>query len=119
MTERQKLEKRLDDIVSEIVRKRDKCCITCGGNKDSAGHFMKRRHNGTRWNLTNVNAQCWDCNRNDDWEAYKSAMIMQYGEEVTENIITLAHSNVNYSNSDLKDLYSELLECKHNLFNCD
>ena len=65
-TERQKIVKKLDKIVSEIVRKRDKVCVQCGGDyRLGAGHVFSRVHYATRWDVSekgNVFCQCWKCN---------------------------------------------------------
>ena len=61
MGERQNLEKRLDELVSNIVRRRDLIngCITCGCamiyETSTAGHFIHRSHRCVRWSLVNVN----------------------------------------------------------------
>jgi len=116
MTQRQKTEKKLDDIVRDIIKKRDekRGCITCGQNCAlTTGHFMKRRHLATRWNLTNVNGQCWECNSKDDWEEYKAAMITKYGEPVTESIISLARLDIRFTTAELEEKY-ERLKSIHN-----
>lgn len=116
MVERQKLEKKLDTIVREIISLRDKECITCGSkNSLTAGYFMKRRHLATRWDLHNVNGQCWECNGKDNWNEYYNAMITRYGYSVTERMIRSARSDVKLSNGDLKELYEELVIIKNEL----
>ena len=95
----------LDKIVSEIVRARDKICITCRLEKPlTAGHFMKRRHMAVRWNLHNVNGQCWDCNLEDNWDTYREEMINKYGEAETDLIVSLARREEKWSEKDLKEM---------------
>jgi hypothetical protein len=95
----------LDKMISEVVRLRDKICITCGCEKPlTAGHFMKRRHMATRWNLHNVNGQCWQCNFEDNWEKYREAMIIKYGSAETESIISLGRTETKWSEKNLKEL---------------
>ncbi len=102
---RKTVEQRLDKVVSEIIRGRDRVCITCDRELPlSAGHFMKRRHTATRWNLHNVNGQCMDCNRDDNWEVYKDAMIIKYGLEETSLIISLARADIKLATSELEQL---------------
>jgi hypothetical protein len=112
MTERQKIENRLDMLCSRIVRNRDSNCITCGKRLNdsisTAGHYMKRRHHGTRWDLRNLNAQCVQCNISDDTEAYRKAMENRYGDEITRQIESDARKNIKYSANELKDLYNKL-----------
>lgn len=65
---RKNLIKRLDDIVSKIVRLRDKKCVTCGSTQQlGCGHVFSRSHYATRWDLENCHAQCWKCNYNARW----------------------------------------------------
>lgn len=122
MTERQAIEKRLDDLLSRIVRRRDlkNGCITCGKpmiyETSTAGHFMHRANLCTRWSVINVNAQCWDCNRADDSAVYEQAMIRKYGDELTLKIKTLARLSCHYSVSDLREFYRELIEIEKQLF---
>ena len=68
---------RADDAFSILVRTigtrpggpdglRWGCCVTCGKAKTfsglQAGHFVGRKHFGTRWDLQNVKPQCPYCN---------------------------------------------------------
>lgn len=62
----------LDEVFSRYIRRRD-CpngigrCISCGAlisyDTCDAGHYIGRAHTATRWNETNVHAQCRICNR--------------------------------------------------------
>ena len=109
MTRRQKIEAKLDDIVSQIIRKRDKSCITCGCETGlSTGHFMKRRHLATRWSLQNCNAQCFTCNCEDDWDKYREAMKRVHGEEITEQLITTSRADIKFTTSELEEMYEQL-----------
>jgi len=112
MTERQKIEKRLNAKVSQIVRNRDTNCITCNMPLNdltfTPGHFMKRANKGTCWDLRNVNGQCLMCNDEDNWMLYKEKMIEKYGIEITEELIRTARSNIKFSVNDLKELLVQL-----------
>ncbi len=67
-------EKKLDNLVKEIVFLRDKDCVTCpiwynikpethhGSNVMQPGHLIKRGCKTVRWNLKNVYKQCKTCN---------------------------------------------------------
>jgi len=116
MTERQRIEDQLDDIVSRIVRQRDHRCITCDRpmiyETATAGHFMHRSNHCVRWSLVNVNGQCWPCNRDDDSVRYEQAMIRRYGEELTAKIKVLARLPCHQSVDDLREIYRELQEIK-------
>ena len=105
---RQKLEKELDRAVRRIVLLRDKNCITCSCGLDTwnatPGHFFKRRHRCTRWNLKNVNGQCVTCNTKDDDAVYRQAMIFIYGQAVVDDLEYRAHQSCKYSTTELKEL---------------
>lgn len=72
-----KVEADLDAVLSQFIRLRD-CdglfgygrCISCGKTisyqTSEAGHFIPRRSRAVRWDERNVNAQCYECNRNQD-----------------------------------------------------
>ncbi len=67
-------EKKLDELVKEIIFLRDKDCVTCpiwydikllshhGSNVMQPGHFIKRGCKTVRWDLRNVYKQCKTCN---------------------------------------------------------
>jgi len=121
MTERQRLEKQLDDITSRIVRRRDlkNGCITCGRpmiyETSTAGHFVHRSSRCTRWSLVNVNAQCYDCNRQDDTAKYEQAMIRKYGETLTEKIKQLGRRDCKHSVRELREFLKQLREIEKQL----
>lgn len=97
-TERSRLKKNLDRIVSMIVRKRDKWCIICGQPVEfndkgdpitnDCGHFLGRKVDATRWDLKNCNCQCRSCNwkHNDNPMPYYYAMLNKYGMEIIEDL---------------------------------
>ena len=69
------LHRDLDIAFSRYIRGRD-CegkqgygiCISCNHtityHTSEAGHFIKRGKQNVRWDVRNVHAQCWECNRN-------------------------------------------------------
>ena len=70
---RKGLEKKLDQLVKEIVFIRDKHCVSCpiwkelkegfkGSNIMQPGHLFKRGSKNIRWDLRNVYQQCKTCN---------------------------------------------------------
>ena len=121
MGERQNLEKRLDELVSHIVRRRDLIngCITCGRamiyETSTAGHFIHRSHRCVRWSLVNVNAQCYDCQRQDNKQVYEAAMIRKYGDELTQKIKKIGRGDCKHSVADLREFYRELKEYQNQL----
>ena len=53
----------LDDVVSQIVRARDKYCVLCGESfRLQCGHLFSRVNHSTRWDLNNCFGQCPGCN---------------------------------------------------------
>ncbi len=65
------LKRRLWDVFSKYIRKRDKnICFTCGrkgeGSGMHAGHFISKQIGGIAlyFDERNVNAQCYNCNIN-------------------------------------------------------
>ena len=60
-TERQKLEKKLDDLWRECIQVRDRTCRICNhSGRLEAHHIMGRRHNATRWDIENGILLCWN-----------------------------------------------------------
>lgn len=107
---------RLDKVFSIYVRRRDvdKGCISCGQalrfDYCDAGHYIPRTHTATRWNVYNVNAQCYTCNRLLDGNiaAYRQGLIKRYGIEVVERLEKLKHTTVKVSNRDIKQLIKRI-----------
>lgn len=112
MTDRQKMIKKLDDLIRDMVRERDQNCITCGiqltpANR-TAGHFIHRRHLGTRWDVSNVWRQCNDCNIQDNDDRFSYALRNACSEKLVRDLITAGHQNNHFSISDLKTIYEKL-----------
>ena len=73
----------LDRLVSVIVRRRGRQCVTCGETRGlQCSHFYSRRYLRTRFDLRNCNAMCASCNRrhDEDKEPYLRFMNEHYGE---------------------------------------
>ncbi len=95
----------LDRIFSEYIRRRDADdkgyvrCISCGKIiqwKDSdCGHYINRKHNSTRYDEFNCNAQCRACNRFDEGniQGYRKGLIRKYGENVV-NMLEIKKHNI-------------------------
>ena len=117
------LEKKLDKLFSDCVRQRDMNgrCITCGRPFHgmfvmvTCGHFRKRRHLMTRWNLENAYGQCWKCNSEDNDAKFTAVLIEMLGEEKMTELVDLSHEEVHLTYTDLKEIYDALLEYKHKL----
>jgi Bacteriophage Lambda NinG protein. len=86
----------LDRVFSEYIRRRDADenglirCISCGKivpwKESDCGHYINRKHNSTRYDEKNCNAQCRSCNRFDEGniQGYRKGLIAKYGEKATE-----------------------------------
>ena len=82
----------LDRLVSVIVRRRDRRCVTCGEALGlQCSHFYSRRYLRTRFDLSNCNAMCAACNRrhNEDPEPYLRFMVERYGGEAVAELDVL------------------------------
>lgn len=99
------LEKKLDRIFSEWVRRRAADeggtveCVTCGKlmhwKESHAGHFIKRQHRGggLRHHPLNVHVQCVRCNvymggQQDEYAAY---ILRKYGAETLDELMRIKH----------------------------
>lgn len=94
----------LDRIFSEFVRIRDSDsngiirCISCGKivswKESDCGHYINRKHNSTRYDEKNCNAQCRSCNRFDEGniQGYRKGLIVKYGEYAV-NILEMKKYN--------------------------
>ena len=86
----------LDRVFSEYIRRRDAdqngliICISCGKiapwKESDCGHYINRKHNSTRYDEKNCNAQCRSCNRFDEGniQGYRKGLISKYGEKAVE-----------------------------------
>ena len=114
MTERQRIEHKLDTVIREIVRFRDSECITCGSKSNlTVGHFIKRRHTITRWDLMNVHGQCWECNSRDNQQEYHDAMLKLYPETAVKQLIDTSRLDIRFTNYELKEIYDKLIDYKN------
>lgn len=109
---RKRLVKRLDEIVSQIVRKRDKKCVTCGSVKQlGCGHIFSRAHYSTRWDLDNCHAQCWVCNYKARWSDtifYPEWYREKFGEKKFLKLYEKWKTITHYKDSDLNVLLEAL-----------
>ena len=92
--ERKKLVKKLDEVVREICRKRDKSCVTCGSTEAlQCSHLIGRNRKTVRWNLVNVNMQCSRCHcyhHNQSEQRYTRWFIAHYGLIVYDDLVKLS-----------------------------
>jgi hypothetical protein len=114
-TARQKITDKLDKIVSEIIRLRDKKCVMCGSTKKLGnGHIFSRRHNSLRWDITgdgNCHAQCWKHNYTHstrDPYPYYNWYINKFGKKRFDSLHKEWRTIKKYRMPDLRELYEEL-----------
>lgn len=65
-------------------RDKDKCCISCGGPVEQAGHYFSAgHHSALRFNEVNVNGQCVRCNyfEHGNLIHYRAGLVKKYGEQ--------------------------------------
>lgn len=106
------LVKKLDAVFSKYIRQRDskngvfKCC-SCGQIKvisqADAGHFINRKWMPTRWDESNVHAQCMACNRFDEGNhaGYALFMANKYGVKHIEYLLANSHTTSDYSDFEV------------------
>jgi hypothetical protein len=86
-TERQVIDDQCMELLKQIVRLRDKTCVTpgksCGGYL-CASHWKPRGQKQVKYDLRNVNCQCSNCNQrhNHYTSFYDIYMMRKYGPEV-------------------------------------
>ena len=91
--------KKLDRVFSKYIRLRDRIdggdfayCCTCGRPKPlkemDAGHFINRRHYGTRFDERNVHSQCRKCNRFEEGKLYEYGLFLKekYGDDIIDRL---------------------------------
>ena len=125
--ERKTVIERLDRTVSRIVRignadSRGFCtCYTCGRklpwSEMDCGHFFKRGHINTRFDLMNVVPQCRVCNRvlNGNYKVFEKKMRKDLTEQEYASLERRAYCSNKPSTMELKILLSALEKYLSNL----
>lgn len=101
----------LDRLVSLIVRRRDRRCITCGEQRGlQCSHFHSRRYLATRFDLRNCNAMCAACNRrhNEDPGPYLEFMNERYGFDVVRELKRLRRCSSKVEDEELARVLERL-----------
>lgn len=103
---------KLDKIFSIYIRLRDSdengyCkCITCPTikhwKKMDCGHYVKRQHQGVRYNEKNCASQCKNCNWNlqGNDAIYKEKIIELYGREIHD--LLKSAERINFKRTQLE-----------------
>jgi len=109
---RKKLIENLDTVFSQYIRLRDAdqegyCrCVTCGEKhywkRIQAGHFISRKHYATRWDETNVHAQCVACNVFRAGEQYKYSLFL--GADISHELLEKSRELVKYADFELEEM---------------
>lgn len=91
-----KLVEKLDTVFSLYIRKSAANeqgivkCYTCGAYHEwkyvDAGHYISRRHFGTRWEEKNVKPQCKKCNifNQGSADTFAAHLVREYGSTILE-----------------------------------
>lgn len=114
------LKKKLDDIFSKYIRRRDHgICFSCGKTKhwkeQQAGHYIKRSRNITRYDERNVHCQCVKCNMFDggNYPEYTKALIGRYGHDIIDYLVDKSKEDKQFTVEELQeliDIYSKKLK---------
>ena len=114
-TPRQIIIKKLDDLVSKIVRERDGYrCVICGTDyRPQCGHLFSRVDHATRWDIRpdgNCHCQCSGCNvlHEHDAAPYTLWFIHKFGLERYETLYAEHKSVGKWSTSELELLYEDM-----------
>lgn len=114
-----KLIEKLDKFFSIYIRTKDANefgivkCYTCGQyhhwKQVDAGHYISRRHYGTRWQEKNVKPQCKGCNIFNQGNAsnFISHLIRDYGVEIIDILDHKKNAITKMSNFELSFLIEE------------
>jgi len=112
-TSRGALVRKLDKLVSEMVRVRDAKCVVCGSTYMlQAGHLFTRTSYSTRWDLLNVHVQCAGCNfrHNGDAWPYTNWFIETYGKDKLVELHAKHRTIAKFKDWELQELYNQLKE---------
>jgi len=108
---RKGLIKKLDNVFSEYIRRKDAkndiaTCVTCGKKdhwkKLQNGHFMSRKHYATRWDEDNVGVQCSACNVFRYGEQYLFAKYL--GTEKADMLLNKSRETVKFPDWEIQEM---------------
>jgi 5-methylcytosine-specific restriction endonuclease McrA len=115
------LKKELDDLVSKIVRTREKECMTCRSKfKLGCSHWIPRAHLGVSWDLRNCHTQCNVCNDQHSNLAHKGIlrpysqfMWLRYGDKVMAELFDIRDEPIKQHR--MQEILEEMKELAKNM----
>ena len=107
---------KLDKVFSQFIRLRDsdengfgECC-TCSKRihwkEAHCGHFISRRHLGTRWSERNTALQCAYCNLFCQGQQYFFSVSIdkRYGKGTVEQLIKASKETIKFTQGEFEEL---------------
>lgn len=108
LSERKKLVRTLDNLVSRIVQHESSHkCELCGKPCTQCHHYFGRRKYSVRWDLRNLVAVCWACHRykcHQDYEHCRDYLIKRIGEEAFYELKLKSNTPANFSLPQLREM---------------
>ena len=112
---------KVDGVFSRYIKLRDKQggegrCYTCWKwfpiSELDAGHFRKRHHQNTRYDETNVQLQCKQCNRFEDGRPYEfgKKLNADFGAGTAERLKIKSEKEKHWTPDELEELYDKYAE---------
>ena len=82
------------------------------------GHFQSSRHNITRYDEENVNAQCQSCNIHNQGEQFKYSQVLEYkyGDGTAKRLQKLAKQEHPFSKEELVQV---IADCQNYILHCE
>jgi Bacteriophage Lambda NinG protein len=103
------MRKRLDKAFKAMIRARDSGirCISCEERPiEHAGHFVRSRHEATRWHWQNVNGQCVYCNTFLDGNEWNHGMGIEhkFGQGTAEKLQGMKWQSWSWEKHEIAEL---------------
>lgn len=105
--------KKLDTIVSQYIRLRDKQCVICGSKESlTNGHIFTRTNYSTRWDTTkdgNCHCQCMGCNLRHEYDSYPfyTWYMNKFSKKKFDKLHERFNQTTNLKTCELQELYEE------------
>lgn len=107
---RKALVKKLDNLVSLIVRLRDGRCIQCHSKESlTCGHLFSRTAYSTRWDLGNCYGQCLAHNLRHEYDPYAMTLAVTNlkGKEYVDDLYRRWHTPVILKDFQLEEMVKQ------------